>query len=243
MVDLWINAFYGIVNNLGFPDPIHVTLVHIPMGLIIGAFFFALFSAFSRSKKLSVASYHCMGLAVLFLIPTILFGLMDWRHFYVGGWLFPIIIKMILAVILFGLSSAVFLLGVAGKGSSKVTLFLCGVCVITVIALGWYGARIVYGESEQISSKNYPVGAKIFAVNCSTCHSGGGNKFEPDQPLKTSDALKDFKDFLSQIRQPDEPMPKFTTSRIPDKDAKELFDYITNEIKCSKVPQGTHPHK
>lgn len=73
--------FYRIVNSLGFPDPIHVTLVHLPMGLIIGAFCFAWISALSSWEKPAVIDYHCIGLAFLFLFPVIIFGFLDWRHF------------------------------------------------------------------------------------------------------------------------------------------------------------------
>ena len=164
MMDLWIDTFYRIVNSFGFPDPIHVTLVHIPMGLIIGAFIFSWLAALSRWKRLAVTAYHCMTLALLFLFPVIIFGAMDWRHFYLGAWLTPIKIKMVLAVILLILSFAAFLLGFKGKESSKITLVIYSLCLILVICLGWFGARIVYGEQMLPSSKYYPIGEKYLRL-------------------------------------------------------------------------------
>jgi len=234
MVDSWIGSFYSIVNSFGFPDPIHVTLVHIPMGLVIGAFFFAWLAAVFSWKKLAVTAYHCITLALLFLFPVIIFGFMDWRHFYLGAWLTPIKIKMVLGVILFILSLTTFLLGFKGKESSKITLAFYTLCLITVVGLGWFGGRVVYGEKIQESSKNYPIGEKIFTANCNICHANGGNKIKPLNPLRKSDDLEDFKTFLSLIRHPEKPMPAFAASRISDKEASDLYDYIVNEINCPR---------
>lgn len=232
MIDAWIGSFYRIVNNLGFPDPIHVTLVHIPMGLVIGAFIFSWLSALSSWKRLAVTAYHCITLAFLFLFPVIIFGVTDWRNFYLGAWLTPIKIKMVLAVILLILSFAAFLSGFKDKESSKIILALYSLCLLIVIGLGWFGARLVYGEQIRGSSKKYQSGEKIFAANCCICHAHGGNKISPDHPLRNSDDLQSLDAFLSLIRHPGKPMPAFTVSRISDKEAKELYDYIVNEVNC-----------
>jgi uncharacterized membrane protein len=232
MIDIWIGSFYHMVNSFGFPDPIHVTLVHIPMGLVIGAFVFSWLSALTSWKRLTVTAYQCITLALLFLFPVIIFGFMDWRHFYLGAWLTPIKIKMVLAVILLILSFAAFLLGFKGKESSKITLALYSLCLITVIGLGWFGARLVYGDQIQGSSKQYQNGEKIFVANCNICHANGGNKISPKNPLRNSDDLQNLDAFISLIRHPERPMPAFTALRISDKEAKELYDYIVNEVNC-----------
>lgn len=235
-MDLWINTFYSMVNSLGFPDPIHAILVHIPMGLTIGAFCFAWISALSSWKRLAVTAYHCITLSLVFLLPVIIFGFADWRHFYLGAWLTPIKIKMVLAVILLFLSFVTFLLGFKGKKSSRITLALYTFCLITIICLGWYGARIVYGEQMPPHSNKYPIGEKIFIANCNICHANGGNKISPQNPLRSSDNLNNLKAFISLIRHPVKPMPTFTASRISDQEAKELYDYIVNEVNR---PWGT----
>lgn len=232
MLDQWINAFYLTLNGFGFPDPIHAIMVHIPMGLIIGACCFAWIAALSPWKKLATTAYHCITLAFLFLFPTLIFGIMDWRHFYVGAWLTPIKIKMVLAAVVLILSFTAFLLGFTGKESSKTILFLYTLCVITIVGLGWFGARLVYGGQTQASSIKYESGKKIFMANCNSCHINGGNKTRPDHPLRNSDTLESLNAFLAQIRHPEEPMPAFPASRISDKDAKQLYDYIVNEINC-----------
>ena len=90
MMDAWINVFYSMVNRIGFSDPMHAALVHMPMGLLVGAFIFNLLAALSVSwKRLAVSSHHCMVLAFLFLFLVLPSGLMDWRHFYASAWLPP----------------------------------------------------------------------------------------------------------------------------------------------------------
>jgi len=235
MIDIWIDSFYRMVNSLGFPDPVHVTLVHVPIGLVIGAFIFSTLSAFTRWKSLAVTAYQCITLVFLFLFPVILFGFMDWRHFYLGAWLTPVKMKMVLAIFLLILSFTAFLLGFKGKESSKITLTLYGLCLIIVIGLGWFGARIIYGEQVPASSKNYPIGEKIFMANCNICHTNGGNKISPKNPIRNSDDLKNLDTFVSLIRHPEKPMPEFSVRRISDQEAKELYDYIVHEVNCPGV--------
>lgn len=38
MADAWINTLYSFLNTVGFVDPVHAPLVHVPMGLVIGFF-------------------------------------------------------------------------------------------------------------------------------------------------------------------------------------------------------------
>jgi uncharacterized membrane protein len=236
MVDIWIGSFYRILNSFGFPDPVHVTLVHIPMGLVIGAFFFAWLAALTPRKKLAITAYHCITLAFIFLFPVIISGFMDWRNFYLGAWLAPIKMKMVLAVILLLLSGTAVIMGFRGRESSRIILAFYSICLLAVIGLGWFGGRLVYGEKVMEISKNYQVGEKIFMANCNICHANGGNKITPEQPLRNSDDLENFKTFLALIRNPEKLMPPFTASQISDKEVSALYDYIVNEINC---PPGT----
>ncbi|MGV8057232.1 MAG: c-type cytochrome [Smithellaceae bacterium] len=111
-------------------------------------------------------------------------------------------------------------------------LVLYSFCLLLVIGLGWFGGRLVYGEKVMEISKNYQVGERIFLTNCNICHANGGNKITPEQPLRNSDDLENFKTFLSLIRTPEKLMPSFKASQISDKEAKALYDYIVNEINC-----------
>ncbi len=228
MIDQWIHSFYRFMNNLGFPDPIHAALVHMPMGLVVGAFFFAWLAVLFKRERLAVTAYHCIVLAFLFLFPVILFGIADWRNFYGGIWLTPIKMKMILAGTLFCLSLVAVVVGSRGKEGAKTLPALYTLCFIAVVLLGWFGARLVYGEIPREVGKAHQAGEKVFAANCWICHANGGNRLKPDRPLRNSPLLKNFDTFLAQVRHPEAPMPPFAESRISGAEAKALYDYIAS---------------
>jgi uncharacterized membrane protein len=239
MADVWINALYSFLNRVGFIDPLHAPLVHVPIGLVIGAFIFAGTAFLKRRKELAVSARHCLGLAFLFLIPVIILGILDWRHFFGGAWLAPIKAKILLAGILLLLAPAAFVLGAKGRESSGVVLSLYALCLITVVMLGWFGARLVYGENPLAGAvKTYERGAQVFAANCHMCHAGGGNKLKPAKPLRGSPDLKDLKTFIAEIRHPKAPMPVFPEAQLSDQDAKELYDYIVNVVNHPAGEQG-----
>ncbi|MDA8240992.1 MAG: c-type cytochrome [Nitrospiraceae bacterium] len=76
-------------------------------------------------------------------------------------------------------------------------------------------------------------GAKIFADRCASCHPDGGNVIVPDLPLKGSRVLGNYRTFLAFIRHPKMPdgsqgaMPPFSKSLITDRQARQLYHYIT----------------
>jgi mono/diheme cytochrome c family protein len=82
-------------------------------------------------------------------------------------------------------------------------------------------------ESQQSSLISH--GADIFNAHCRTCHPNGGNIINPYKPIKGSQRLTDFETFLAFIRKPTSPMPSFSQETITDKQAKELYTYITSE--------------
>ncbi|MHB1620590.1 MAG: DUF2231 domain-containing protein [Sulfuricella sp.] len=117
------DSVYKLLDQLGYSYPIHPAEVHIPIGLIAGALLFRIAATLFRQPGLGKTAYHCTILAGIFLFPTVLFGLMDWQHFYAGAWLFPIKIKMVLAAILIVLVFASIILAHKnGVGSRMVLL-------------------------------------------------------------------------------------------------------------------------
>ncbi len=95
-----IEAIYKTLNGLGYTHPLHPTLTHVVMGLVIGGFVFALVAWVFNRPALAQSGGHCMTLALIFLFPTAALGYADWQHFYGGAWIFPIGIKLVLAVVL-----------------------------------------------------------------------------------------------------------------------------------------------
>jgi cytochrome c6 len=104
----------------------------------------------------------------------------------------------------------------------RIAIVLC-VAAISV-------ALLSFGGFGQVTAKS-GVGEEAFQEHCSSCHPNGGNVIEPEDTIKGSPKLKDFKTFLSWIRKPVQPMPTFSASQISEEQARQLYDYI---IEASK---------
>ena len=140
-----LNSIYKLLRQFGYPHPIHPTEVHMPIGLIVGALIFRVAAVLLRRPGLGQTAHYCTILAAIFLFPTVLFGYMDWQHFYDGDWLFPIKVKLVLAVILIMLVlNSVFLVHKKSTGSGWVLLNYTASFVV-VVALGYFGGNLVYG--------------------------------------------------------------------------------------------------
>ena len=225
-----LDAIYHFLNELGYHHPIHPTEVHMPIGLVVGALVFALVAGLFRRERLRLTPRHCIILAFIWIFPTMLFGIMDWQHFYGGALLLPIKVKLTVAPTLAVLLFAAILLGRKyGATSAKVlpVYFLCFFCVVT---LGYFGGELIYGGKATPSTKAYRAGEEIFATDCSACHPHGGNVIDPARPVLHSPKLKDLDTFLAWIRQPTAPMPPFPDSKISDAQGKELYAYIMNVL-------------
>jgi len=236
MIDAWIDAVYRFLNSLGYPHPLHPALVHMPIGLTMGALVFASAALFFNKKKpLALAARYCAILALLFWFPAVLFGLMDWRHFFHGAWLSPITVKLVLAGVLLTLQVIGLVLGSKGREKTRGPLAIYGLCLLTAIGLGYFGAQLVYTTQAQAAPEQYKAGERIFEANCGKCHPQGGNVIKPDKPLVKAPALKEFKTFIGKIRHPVAPMPAFGPSQITDQQAGELYQYIIHVLEKQKT--------
>jgi uncharacterized membrane protein len=238
LIDQWITSFYHFVNGMGYYHPIHPALVHAPMGLVIGAFFFGWVGVLSKRETVRRTALHCIALAFLFWFPVVFFGLMDWRHFYGGAMLFPIKMKMILAgaLLIFFVTGLVF--GFKTGGASKRLLMIYTLCFLAAGLMGFFGAELVYAQKAAKGPEAFTGGVVVFETNCVDCHPQGKNIIKPDRPIIGSPKLKDFPSFVGWIRKPVAPMPTFSESQISETQAKELYQYITKVLVRSK---GTGP--
>lgn len=233
MINSWITSFYQFLNYLGYRHPLHPALVHLPIGLMAGAFIFGWLAYLFNNERLARSARHCLILAFLFWFPVVLFGLLDWQHFYGGAWLTPVKIKMVLSGILFFLFLTALILGFKERRSPKTALTVYTLGLFTVVLLGFFGAQLVYGGKTIKEAKSYEAGEKIFAANCLTCHPRGENLFNPDKPIRNSAKLKDLFTFIYWIRHPKAPMPQFPESKISGGQARELYPYITEVLTRS----------
>ncbi len=229
--------FYQFLAKLGYTHPIHPSIVHMPIGLVVGAFIMLWIAILFKRPRLAETARDCMTLAFIFMFFTLLLGYMDWQHFYAGAWLFPIKVKLGAAPVLILLTGAALWITYRFGARHKSLLLIYSLCFCLVVVLGYFGGQLVYEDKVVPAANQYKAGANLFAANCGACHPKGGNRFNPNLPLLGAHQLQDKQTFTAFIRQPRNPdgkpgiMPPFPPSRISDKQAEELYGYIVHVLK------------
>lgn len=141
---IMIESLYAFLAKIGFTHPLHPAFTHIPMGMVMGCFFFG-FIAWNRKKEeFHKTCLHCSTLAFLFTVPTIIAGIFDWQHLYGGRYLPLIIIKMVLAAILVGLLGYSLVLNRQNNNPRKL-FFIYALCLGCAIGLGFSGGQLIFG--------------------------------------------------------------------------------------------------
>jgi mono/diheme cytochrome c family protein len=156
-----IDGIYQLLAKVGFTDPLHAPITHIPIGLVIGAFCFFYVAVIFGRKNMYLTARHVSILAFIFVFPTILFGVMDWLHFFKGVLIPPIKMKMILASCVLVLLAIGIILGSEVRVRSAPMMVIYALAVVCVVGLGWFGARLVYGNwagSQQAAQTTAPAG-------------------------------------------------------------------------------------
>ena len=225
-----IGDFYNILNTLGYHHPFHPTMVHMPIGLVIGALILALVARIFRRDRLLLTPRHLIILALFLVFPTMLLGIMDWQHFYGGASVPPFKVKLIATPILTVLLGLAVFLGRRYGSTSMKVLPVYFLCFCAVVVLGYFGGQLTYSGRTIRGPEKYMAGQKIFSTYCTTCHPGGGNTLAPNRPLLHSPLLRNQEFFTMWIRHPASPMPAFPPDRISDAQAKALYDYIQHVI-------------
>ncbi len=141
-----LDEFYQFLARMGFSDPLHPPITHLPIGLTVGALVFFLSAYMFRQKNFIVTARQVSILAFIFAFPTILLGVFDWIHFYHAMLFTPIIIKMILATVLLFLLGAGIILGSEVKVHPVFMSIIYILAFIAVFGLGYFGTNILYGR-------------------------------------------------------------------------------------------------
>ncbi len=85
------------------------------------------------------------------------------------------------------------------------------------------------------AQKKQPRGAKLFEQHCAACHPNGGNIINPAFTLHKKDrelhGVKTAKDLVGKMRKPGPGMTVFDAKTLPDKDAREIAEYILKTFK------------
>ena len=247
-----IDLLYNLLKIIGFNEPVHPPITHMPIGLTIGAFIFLVVGLVFKKQRLVLTARYVAILAFIFIFPTIIFGVFDWIHFYNAVLMPAIVIKMVLAAIVLLCLGAVAIFGGEGRLPTFWTVFLLAIAFVGVIGLGYYGSGILYGRAVSVApapapkgsvsadataTPAYAAGRDVFAANCQACHAQGLNAIVASLPLKSSAKLQHLDSFVAFVRNPTMPdgsagqMPPFDTSTLPDKQLSELYTYVTKAWK------------
>ena len=226
------NLFYDLLAWLGYTHPFHPVLVHVPAGMSIGAFCFAVWANVTGQHIYRTTAYQLIVFAFLFIFLTIPVGILDWQRFYGGAWIFEIKMKLGLAALYVILLLATVVIGRNDTNSSIIMPALYASGLFTVMGLGFFGGQLVYHGFSPEAPEQFKVGRRTFESHCSGCHRRGENIIEPDLPLRNAPQLKNYNDFLSFVRDPHMPdgtpgaMPQYTPSVLSDEEARQLYDYL-----------------
>jgi len=228
--------FYQFLQQYGYSHPPHAPMTHMPTGLVVGAFIFLLVALIFKRSNLLNTAHHCMVLALIFLFPTTLLGFTDWKHFYVGVWLFPIKMKIVLTGLLLIFLLAAVIMEIKKTGGLMGKSFVYFLCVACVTGLGYFGSSLILPGTSLALPDQLREGEKLYAANCASCHPGGGNVINPALPVVGSQQLKNLNAFTEFNRNPLKPdgskgvMPAFTKEKIPDEQMKMIYQYITQGL-------------
>lgn len=230
------DSIYELMRRIGYLHPLHPSLVHMPIGFVVGAFLLSWAAIlYKPAVGLMRSAYVLLVLAFLFWFPTVLFGYMDWQRYYAGAMLHDIKMKLALSAVLFVLLVTGLLLGRKGeRPRSMVAILTLSVAVVT--ALGFFGGDLVYTGVTPAGHGRYHGGERLFETNCSGCHARGGNVMMPNLPLWNAPQLDQPDDFVAFLRKPSLPdgrpgaMPAFDRQRLSDQDARRLYDYVVHAV-------------
>jgi cytochrome c2 len=231
-----IESIYKTLTALGYTHPLHPTLTHLTIGMVMGAFLFVVLALIFNRESLARTARHCSVLALVAAVPTALLGLMDWQHFYGGSLLLPIEMKIFLAAVLIVLLFIAVIFGFFGERFSRFLVLLYLLCMLTVIGLGYFGGELVYGTRETAAGVNEGMaaeGALVFKQNCSACHltdstaakigPGLMGIFKADK-FPVSGWQVSEENFRKQLQEPFDKMPPF--GHLPPDQVEALIAYL-----------------
>jgi uncharacterized membrane protein len=247
-----IDALYRLLTKIGFTDPLHPPIVHIPIGLVIGAFCFLVVALVFKRERLVLTARHASILALIFAVPSIVLGVIDWIHFYRAAMIPAIKIKIVLAILLLVLLTIGIFLGGKGKSRNAALAVVYGLSFLCVVALGYYGASLIYAHGPASSARTAPAspgtatgpapagfdaGKALFSDNCQSCHPGGQNSVYPKLPVKGSKRLASLAAFDAFVRAPTMPdgkagdMPGYGKDALTSAQVKDLYAYLATAFK------------
>jgi hypothetical protein len=218
----FLKPIYDIAERIGYSHPLHPPVAHVPIGIIVGLLVVTLVAILFRRRTLAAsAHFPFVVIAFIFVFPLALLGLADWQHFYEGVWLFPIKAKLFLTSVLILLLAVGISFTKKGKGATKAVLVIYVLCFLTVGGLGYFGANLIFGTTSRNKEepKLFVAGQKVFAAQCSGCHTDV-------MPLSNSNYAVTFSTFLSFLRKPSGGMPALPKATLSNDEAMKVYHFV-----------------
>ncbi len=237
---------YRSLEAIGYYHPIHPTEVHMPIGLIVGGLGFSLTALLFRRPALAQAARYCFVLAFLFMFPTLIFGIMDWQHYYNGSWLHPIKMKIVLSGVLMLLLSWSVFINRKGVARQAFIIPVYALSFLMVVGLGYYGGELVLGGRATNISRAFGEAGAIFEVNCVNCHPNGRSATNPKLALRNTPQLATFEAFINHVRKPTQlngspgDMPPIPEEVLSDEEVWQLYQYIVHVAGVPPTDRKQH---
>ena len=138
-------TMYHLLESVGFVHPLHPAMTHLPMGMAMGGFVFALIFFLLEKQEFLRTAYHCITLGLVGIIPTAVLGFTDWQYRFGGEWSLLIVMKMIFAVLLSLSFMTAIKFSLNSKENHKKILFIYALCLLLATGLGFMGGKLQYG--------------------------------------------------------------------------------------------------
>jgi uncharacterized membrane protein len=235
------SQIYDFLSSIGYHHPLHPAFTHLPVGLTIGSFIFIALAFFLKRPEYAQSAKHCVVLALLATVPTVIVGYLDWQYFYGGSFLFPIKMKIALAVVLPVLLMAAVAMGMRSEKGTAPRVLIHFLSLAVVAGIGYFGGELVYGEKatpqavSQDAADTGPIlaGAKLFEQKCSFCHLIDSTETKVGPGLKGLFQLEkmpvsgwpmSLESVRKQLKTPFDQMPPF--ENFSKEEVKVLSDYL-----------------
>lgn len=106
--------------------------------------------------------------------------------------------------------------------------------IITVLfAVAGAGSILALSAGDVAAAS--PKGEALFKQHCAVCHVNGGNLITPQKTLSKKDReknnIKSAEAIIKTMRAPGPGMTQFSEKTIPEKDAREIAEYILKTFK------------
>ncbi len=139
-----VENFYSFLATVGFTHPLHPMLTHIPMGMIMGMVTFSFLGLIWSGGTLNKTAHHCSVLALVFILPVIGAGLLDWIQFQEAEVNVFITVKLILGTLLTILLIVAVVMKKKGSSGGKMFLIYL-LCLACAGGLGYSGGELIFG--------------------------------------------------------------------------------------------------